>query len=404
LDRDTARLLRAAAVVAGIPRSHFSMKQLLPLTGLRGVAACLVLLSHAIDISFHYDIRHFGPYIRPLAQFGMSLFFVLSGFVIQYNYAESFRRLPLRAAARRFYVARFARLYPLYAVSILISLPMIPTPFSAWINLSYLTLTQSWFNVELGIFPADWSVSTEWFFYLAFVPLTALVTRARRPFAILIAFCIFVALFLCVAFTTWRDAITAIAQRWVWYDAQMSASAWDWISYFSPYTRLFEFVAGMLAARCFQIKSIVDPRALEWSLKIGLAWCAVVYVGSVADLPILNSIAPNFGFAPGIVLVMLAVCCLDGAALTSILSSRTALFLGEISYSIYIWLFFASIALGGTLAGAHPITIAYFNWAIQVMAICGVTIMAAYGSYLLIERPSRRWLRERLAGLDDNKF
>jgi peptidoglycan/LPS O-acetylase OafA/YrhL len=109
------------------------------------------------------------------------LFFVLSGFVIHFNYADLFRSEPLTSALWRFFVARFARLFPLYAVAIFCSLTMIPVPFSRWVVLSYLTMTQSWFNVEMAMFAPTWLISTEWFFYLAFIPLTAVVVAIRRP-------------------------------------------------------------------------------------------------------------------------------------------------------------------------------------------------------------------------------
>ncbi|MGD0430071.1 MAG: acyltransferase family protein [Acetobacteraceae bacterium] len=117
------------------------------LTGLRGIAAYSVLLAHGIDTSFIYGaVAAFHPAAARLAYFGMSLFFVLSGFVIHYNYGESFSRDRLIPATYKFFVARFARLYPLYALSILISLSYIPGPYFAddpTTAFSYLTLTQS---------------------------------------------------------------------------------------------------------------------------------------------------------------------------------------------------------------------------------------------------------------------
>jgi peptidoglycan/LPS O-acetylase OafA/YrhL len=117
------------------------------LTGLRGVAACSVLLAHAIDTAFVYE-----PMVLPItgriAYFGMSLFFVLSGFVIHYNYSDLFNSEPLKTALSRFFLARFARLYPLYAVGIFLTLPMIPVPYAPWIVISYLTMTQSWLNAD----------------------------------------------------------------------------------------------------------------------------------------------------------------------------------------------------------------------------------------------------------------
>jgi peptidoglycan/LPS O-acetylase OafA/YrhL len=55
--------------------------QLGPLTELRGVAACSVLIAHAFETSFNSAAGSiFHPFASRLANFGMSLFFVLSGF------------------------------------------------------------------------------------------------------------------------------------------------------------------------------------------------------------------------------------------------------------------------------------------------------------------------------------
>src|SRR5688572_4853849 len=126
------------------------MKQLGPLTGLRGVAAYSVLLAHAA----HASIPYYDDLIyQRLSAFGMSLFFVLSGFVIYYNYAESFARESLPSAGWKFFVARFARLYPLYAISIIIA-PH-PSIFREvpWLLVPYATLTQSWINAQIAVFP-----------------------------------------------------------------------------------------------------------------------------------------------------------------------------------------------------------------------------------------------------------
>lgn len=70
------------------------------LTGLRAIAAYSVLIAHAINSAFIYGgVLHFNLFASRLAYFGMSLFFVLSGFVIHYNYAESFARERLAVAS-----------------------------------------------------------------------------------------------------------------------------------------------------------------------------------------------------------------------------------------------------------------------------------------------------------------
>jgi peptidoglycan/LPS O-acetylase OafA/YrhL len=52
----------------------------------------------------------------------------------------------------------------------------------------------------MAMFPPDWSVSTEWFFYFAFVPLVFLVMWLRRPCAAMMGWCVFGALLLAGGF------------------------------------------------------------------------------------------------------------------------------------------------------------------------------------------------------------
>src|ERR1700733_14455878 len=103
------------------------------MTGLRGIAAYSVLLAHGLDISFSYGgaPSFFSPWAARLAYFGMSLFFVLSGFVIFYNYAASFAERPFWQALWDFATARFARLYPLYALTLLMTISYLPSPIFA---------------------------------------------------------------------------------------------------------------------------------------------------------------------------------------------------------------------------------------------------------------------------------
>src|SRR6266404_8041504 len=71
------------------------------LTGLRLVAALSVVMAHSSVIVLFTDARWIPIIGFGLAYFGMSLFFVLSGFVIYLNYAPQFARLPIGEAALR---------------------------------------------------------------------------------------------------------------------------------------------------------------------------------------------------------------------------------------------------------------------------------------------------------------
>ena len=372
-----------------------------PLTGLRGVAACSVLVAHAIDTSFYYSgVPIFHAFAARLAYFGMALFFVLSGFVIQYNYASSFASQPLGAATYRFFVARFARLYPLYIISIICSLNYFPpSTFGPRVILTYLTLTQSWLNVQLATFAPDWSISAEWFFYFAFIPLTFAVAGLRRPTLALAILCGPGAVVLAALFYYWHGPLTEFAHSWFWHRAGISADPWSWFSYFSPYLRLLEFLAGVLAAKSYQVNLSVGraPVSAWFVMAVALAWCAAVIIDSAITDKALTYILPSFIFAPVLAPLMLCLCRYE-SSLSRLLASRPAIFLGDISYSIYIWSFFVMTMMASFYVSADKSALAYANSVVKMIVIVGLTIVFAYGSYALIEAPSRRKIRELLGG------
>jgi peptidoglycan/LPS O-acetylase OafA/YrhL len=86
------------------------------LTGLRFVAAATVAIGHGAPSLAQGGLSEF---IAQVSSIGMTMFFMLSGFVLWLNYAERFQSQPLGSALREFIVARFARLYPMYAVVVL---------------------------------------------------------------------------------------------------------------------------------------------------------------------------------------------------------------------------------------------------------------------------------------------
>ncbi|HWS33871.1 MAG TPA: acyltransferase family protein, partial [Actinoplanes sp.] len=114
------------------------------LTGLRWIAALLVFGYHLNVVEF------FGPGVTDSVvnavfhqgSAGVSFFFVLSGFILMWSSP--------RTPKARFWYRRFARVYPLHAVTAVLALVFLvlwkpqemPTPLAGIAN---LTLTQSWF-------------------------------------------------------------------------------------------------------------------------------------------------------------------------------------------------------------------------------------------------------------------
>jgi hypothetical protein len=382
---------------------------LAPLTGLRGVAAYSVLLAHALETFFVYQQGGPTPFHGTafrLAYFGMSLFFVLSGFVLFYNYGHRFQG-GIRPAARavyHFFVARFARLYPLYAAGLIAAAPHdLPEVFHQhrWrVLLSYVTLTQSWINTEIAFFPPDWSISTEWFFYFAFVPAALLVRRLPRPLLCLVLYAAIAPLSVFALFRFQGAALEALVHEHIFIDAAVSSPSHWWMTYLAPPLRLLEFVAGMLTARAYL--SLRDRpangAAITPVLAASLTWCAtLVFLAETTGIDtLLSEVLPNIAYAPALAALMLCLCLRRGW-LHRALASPPLLFMGEISYSVYMWSFFVQRLLpplplraGFTLIEALP--------AISDTIVDAVlTTALAYGSYRIIESPARRLIRRTLS-------
>lgn len=373
--------------------------QLNPLTGLRGIAAYSVLIAHSISISFLYNgANAFQPYATQIARFGMSLFFVLSGFVIYYNYAELLRIKGWIVGGYEFFVARFARLYPLYALAIFFSFSHIPSPI--FINrpaalVLYITMTQTWFAFEGMLCPPAWSVSTEWFFYLFFFLFAIPIVRMRRPLLALCGFLLVVPILLHLVFQ-YEDQIilflTPILREKISPSEVIDYTGW--LKYFSPYIRIFEFIAGVLAAKVYMnMKSPLKNKPILAAL--GTLLCVSYCVGFIMHEPnhgLLVPLRANFIFAPALAPLLL-LCCRYDTILSRILSSRPLTFMGEISYSVYFMQFWMLTALSSAFISTEASTEAYLNSLAKVVSIMGLTTLVAYGSYHLFERPLRSFIR-----------
>lgn len=155
------------------------------LTSIRGIAAWWVVLYH-----FRERLPPLGSeWLLSLIAHGylaVDLFFILSGFVLALNYAESFRERGSLAGAIGFYRLRFARIYPLHLVMLILFLlnPLAIALFSANADTSAypwdyfvlsLFLVQNWgFSSAMAWNVPAWSISTEIFAYL-FFPLAAML-------------------------------------------------------------------------------------------------------------------------------------------------------------------------------------------------------------------------------------
>ena len=152
------------------------------LTGLRGVAAMWIVLYHyAVQLRpFLPEIGVADPLIRQ-GHLAVDLFFVLSGFVLAYNYVDRLATWDAREA-RRFIVLRLARIYPVHLATLLAVTLMVVAAqaagagdamradkYSAGDFVLNLLLVHAWVaEPTLSWNYPSWSISPEMFAYLLF--------------------------------------------------------------------------------------------------------------------------------------------------------------------------------------------------------------------------------------------
>jgi peptidoglycan/LPS O-acetylase OafA/YrhL len=153
------------------------------LDGMRGIAAVAVM-------SFHFNIFYLPQARLPFlgrAYLSLDLFFLLSGFVMAHVYG-CLMASDWRAHWRRFALARFARIYPLFstttlAIVVLVALFGAPTPrvlFSGRSLALQPPLLQQWCSGLSWNYPS-WSISTEAEAYLYFVFFAGLLFTGKHP-------------------------------------------------------------------------------------------------------------------------------------------------------------------------------------------------------------------------------
>jgi peptidoglycan/LPS O-acetylase OafA/YrhL len=224
------------------------------LTSLRFFAALHVVFFHAFAMKI-FTSDGLLRKASSIGYVGVSLFFVLSGFILVYTYAGA----PLVAGG--FWRARFARVYPAYLFSLLVAAPFffygathLPIPFFQWAarHMTAATvlppvLLQAW--VPQGAMswnPVAWSLSVEALFYFLFpFLLPALAGLSRRGLFAVAGMCWAVSL----AITGWYSWSNPEHLKVMGPD-ELTAF-WLNVMKFFPLMRLPEFILGMATGLIF---------------------------------------------------------------------------------------------------------------------------------------------------------
>ncbi len=168
------------------------------LTGLRIVAALWVVLFHFRPLLWEASPRlkdDLEPLLNAGAQ-GVDLFFILSGFVLTWNYLDRMGPSFATRATLHFLWLRLSRVWPVYLVTMHIAalwiiftlhVGNVPSPDADKLTaISYVRqvfLVQLWFEPFFDGTSFDgpaWSISAEWLAYLLFGVLVLVIFRIAR--------------------------------------------------------------------------------------------------------------------------------------------------------------------------------------------------------------------------------
>jgi peptidoglycan/LPS O-acetylase OafA/YrhL len=368
------------------------------LTGFRFLAAATIVWSHSLA-----DIAAPDGWLMDtgrLGTAGMTLFFVLSGFVIHYNYGDDVAGFRLRGL-RAFGVARLARLYPLYFLMLCFDFAVrLRHPFDAnafhivWPY--YLTLTQSWFPIKIGdtrlavvYLGLAWSISTEVLLYLFYLTIAWALCGLRSSRSVAVALVGF--------FVAAMVFYGGHAMGW-W----LTGGDQYWGFYLSPYCRIPEFVLGVLTASLYQ-RGFAERaparvgRAGAVLLTASLAWLCSIYV--LAYHPrfgaVFLELQQSWGFAPGLAGLLYFFARYRSRA-SLLVENRPVLALGDASYSLYL-------LHGYALATIRDFAPDSGNWwllAARTILGWGFAALVALLCYRYYEMPARRMVRRALGGRD----
>jgi peptidoglycan/LPS O-acetylase OafA/YrhL len=384
-----------------------SLVHLGPLDGLRFIAASCVLIAHGFFyLVLEQDNRLVSPYNAPLlslSTIGMTLFFTLSGFVIHYNYAASLAR---PGGKRRFAVARFARLYPLFLLVFAVETyfqfrnPDGKTDLISPLPL-YLTFTESWWFWSFGSRAAFeaysnatglmWSLSTEAFFYLVYIPLAPLLRRLSGTTLLITGAAI-------AAVTAWATStaqyhageLNALALQFA-ANPQTAGQFTQWLTFNSPWVRLPEFLLGALAAQYVVTSAFSETKARVFCAAALAIFVPAYLYTNIELLPMSGVITTSLAFTFALLLASTAT---SSHLLSRALSNRWMLLGGAASYSLYLLQYWVMHDIGHRLADGRPIGVrlAIFLGLLPAAAI------VSYLSYRYFERPAMRFVRRVLSG------
>ncbi|MGB3355263.1 MAG: acyltransferase [Mycobacterium sp.] len=364
------------------------------LSGLRIVAALWVVLFHfrpMLAEAAPSASTALAPVLNAGAQ-GVDLFFILSGFVLTWNYLDRMGDAWSIRETLRFLWLRLARVWPVYLVTMHLAAawivftlyvghvpaePPVVDSLNATSWVRQVLLTQLWFQPYFDGSswngPA-WSISAEWLAYLLFGSLALVVfriasaTRARG--------------LICLAIAASLPPVLLLLASGVFY------TPWSWLPRI-----VMQFIAGALA--CAAVRKLQLSDRSRQAAGVASVLLGAVIVGG---LYLLDAHPPGSLYDAGglvdVLFVPLVITLAIGVGtLPALLSTGVMVYLGHISFSLYMLHEIVHTAWIWTVM-QFEITLTP-SWSAKLVVL-SLILLATVGAALLyhsVEEPARKWMR-----------
>lgn len=288
-----------------------------PLTSLRFFFAICVFLSH-------YSIN--GNVLFTEGYIGVEFFFILSGFILTYNYKQ--RLINKQITNREFYIARFARIYPLHLLLLLfvVLLTLIRIIRHSGIFhydqfIANALLLQSFIpnrDFYFSFNAVSWSISDEMFFYALFPFIISFICQFTKQYLIS---CVTIGLICYIVMTL------LIPEGWQ-----------HALFYINPVFRIYDFTIGI--GLYYVWEKLKDHRPVVFR-KIILTGIEIISIGLLVIMVIISKNIPQvFRYASyywiPMSLIILVFARPSNGGIHTVLSWKPFVVLGEISFGFYM--------------------------------------------------------------------
>ncbi len=370
-------------------------KQLEPLVSLRGIAALIVVIFHFA----YYIVPQTGvalsaySYLFKNGYLCVDLFFMLSGFIMTHVYLDRFSLGVNKSRYWIYLTSRFARIYPLhiFTLSTLVCLIIV----KMWFNLPAFAGQFTFGSLIANIFllqafdfgcpplfscntfwnePA-WSIGVEFIIYCIFPFILFALLKTKFKTDLVIYIVSLIATFLLIKFT--RGTLSTI------------------VGIPGVFRCGLECVVGIITYKVFRWNEQRQALNLNLLAFISLAWIAII----------MHTWSDRFrGFhdwsiLPAFSLLILSTADRDNGLISKLMSSQVLMYLGTISYSIYMvhwclaelvkffWLYKFNVAFGSSFDATQSL--------IALGLFIPVVLLVASLTYHWIEVPARKFLKPK---------